>query len=108
MDLPHRGGRGQTRWWGMAMRVLTVRWVAGCAAVGSAALGAGALSLAYVDRYRVPAGLTAWDFSNVFGGVMNLAVPVVGFVLASQRAANWVGWLWIVGSLALGLGSFAS
>src|SRR5215831_10101302 len=87
----------------MAMRVLTVRWVAGCAAVGSAALG-----LAYVDRHRVPAGLTAWDFSNVFGGVMNLGVPVVGFVLASRRPGNCVGWLLLVGSLALGLGGFAS
>ena len=73
------------------MRVLTIRWAAGCAAVGSAVLGAGALSLAYVDRDRVPAGLTAWDFSNVFGGVTNLAVPVVGFVLASRRPGNRVG-----------------
>jgi signal transduction histidine kinase len=92
----------------MAMRVLTIRWAAGCAAVGSAVLGAGALSLAYVDRDRVPAGLTAWDFSNVFGGVTNLAVPVVGFVLASRRPGNRVGWLLLVGSLALGLGGFLS
>jgi signal transduction histidine kinase len=92
----------------MAMKVLTVRWVAGCAAVGSAALGAGALALAYVDRHRVPAGLTAWDFSNVFGGVTDLAVPVVGFVLASRRPGNRVGWLLLVGSLALGLGGFVS
>jgi signal transduction histidine kinase len=90
------------------MRVVTVRWAAGCAAVGSAALGAGALALAYVDRHRVPAGLTAWDFSNVFGGVANLAVPVVGFVLASRRPGNRVGWLLLVGSLALGLGGFVS
>ena len=52
------GARGQTRWWGMAMKVLTVRWVAGCAALGSAALMAGALVLTYVDRHRVPAGQT--------------------------------------------------
>jgi signal transduction histidine kinase len=90
------------------MRVLTVRWAAGCAAVGSVVLGAGALALAYVDRHRVPAGLTAWDFSNVFGGVANLAVPVVGFVLASRRPGNRVGWLLLVGSLALGLGGFAT
>jgi hypothetical protein len=90
------------------MRVLTVRWAVGCAAVGSAALGAGALALAYVDRNRVPAGLTAWNFSNVFGGVANLAVPVVGFVLASRRPGNRVGWLLLVGSLALGLGGFVS
>ena len=90
------------------MRVLTVRWVAGCAAVGSTALGAGALALAYVDRHRVPAGLTAWDFSTVLGGVTDLAVPVVGFVLASRRPGNRVGWLLLVGSLALGLGGFVS
>jgi signal transduction histidine kinase len=102
------GARGQTRWWGMGMRVPTVRWVAGCAAVGSVALGAGALALAYVDRHRVPAGLTAWDFSTVLGGVTDLAVPVVGFVLASRRPGNRVGWLLLVGSLALGLGGFVS
>src|SRR5215813_14296996 len=93
---------------GVEMKVLTVRWAAGCAAVGSSALGAGALALAYMDRHRVPAGLTAWDFSNVFGGAANLAVPVVGFVLASRRPGNRVGWLLLVGSLALGLGGFAS
>ena len=85
-----------------------VRWGAGCAAVGSVALGVGALALAYVDRHRVPAGLTAWDFSTVFGGVADLAVPVVGFVLASRRPSNRVGWLFLVGGLALGLGGFAS
>ncbi len=85
-----------------------VRWVPGCAAVGAVALGAGALALAYVDRHLVPAGLTAWDFSDVFGGVADLAVPVVGFVLASRRPGNRVGWLLLVGSLALGLGGFVS
>jgi signal transduction histidine kinase len=72
------------------------------------ALGVGALALAYVDRHRVPAGLTAWDFSTVFGGVADLAVPVVGFVLASRRPSNRVGWLFLVGGLALGLSGFAS
>ena len=38
----------------------------------------------------------------------NLAVPVVGFVLASRRPGNRVGWLLLVGSLALGLGGFVS
>ena len=88
------------------MRVRTVRWVAGCAAVGSVALMAGALVLAYVDRHRVPAGQTGWDFSDVFGGVANLAVPVVGYVLASRRPANRVGWLFLVAGLGLGLGGF--
>jgi hypothetical protein len=56
----------------------------------------------------LPARLTGWDFSDVFGGVANLAVPVVGFVLASKRPANRVGWLFLVAALALGLGGFAS
>jgi signal transduction histidine kinase len=90
------------------MRALTVRWVAGCVAGGSVVLGAGALALAYVDRHRVPAGLTGWDFSDVFGGVTNLAVPVVGFVLASRRPGNRVGWLFLVAALALGLGGFSA
>jgi signal transduction histidine kinase len=90
------------------MRALTVRWVAGCVAGGSVALGAGALALAYVDRHRVPAGLTGWDFSDVLGGVANLAVPVVGFVLASRRPGNRVGWLFLVAALALGLGGFSA
>jgi hypothetical protein len=103
-----RGTQGQTRWWGIGMRVLTVRWWAGCAAVASVALAAVALALAYVDRHRVPAGLTAWDFSNVAGGVANLAVPVVGFVVASRRPANRMGWLFLGAGLALGLGGFSA
>src|SRR6266487_2819504 len=104
--LPHRGPEGQTRCWGMEMRVLIARWVAGCAAAGSVALIAGGLALAYVDRHLLRAGLTAWNFSDVLGGVANLAVPVVGFVLASRRPANRVGWLFLAAGLALGLGGF--
>ncbi|HEV8277628.1 MAG TPA: histidine kinase [Streptosporangiaceae bacterium] len=88
------------------MRVLTARWVAGCAAAVSVALIAGALALAYVDRHLVPADMTGWDFSGVFEGVADLAVPVVGFVLTSRRPANRVGWLFLVAGLALGLGGF--
>ena len=88
------------------MRALTARWVPGCAAAGSVALLAATLVLVYVDRHRVPAGLTGWNFSDVFGGVANLAVPVVGFVLASRRPANRVGWLFLAAGLGLGLGGF--
>jgi hypothetical protein len=90
------------------MRILTARWVAGCAATGSAALGVGALALVYVDRHLVPAHLAGWDFPAVFGGVVNLAVPVVGFVLASRRPANRVGWVFLAAGLALGLGGFST
>jgi signal transduction histidine kinase len=91
----------------MAMRVLTARWVAGCAAAASVALEFGGLALAYVDRHLLPTRLTTWDFSDVSGDVVNLAIPVVGFVLASRRPGNRIGWLFLVAGLALGLSAFS-
>jgi signal transduction histidine kinase len=93
---------------GMGMKVLTARWVAGGVAALSVALMAGALALVYVNRHRAPTDLTGWDFSDVFGQVANLAVPVVGFVLASRRPANRIGWLFLGAGLALGLSTFSS
>ncbi|HEY4851874.1 MAG TPA: histidine kinase [Streptosporangiaceae bacterium] len=90
------------------MRARTARWVAGCIAAGSIALMVGGLALAYVDRHLVPAGLTNWDFSDVFGQVTNMAVPVMGFVLASRRPANRIGWLVMAAGLALGLSRFSA
>ena len=75
------------------MRARTIGWVAVSAAAASAALIIGAVVLAYVDRHRVHGRLTSWDFSDVFANVTSLAVPVVGFVLASRRPANRLGWL---------------
>ena len=89
------------------MKTLTIRWAAGCLAVGSVALVIGGLVLAYVDRHLVPVGQRAWDFSDVFGQVVNLAVPVIGFVLASRRPENRIGWLFLAAALWVGLGSFA-
>ena len=68
---------------------------------------AGGLILAYVDRHLVPANVTNWDFSDVFGDVVNMAIPVGGFVLASRRPGNRIGWLTLVAGLALGLRNFA-
>ncbi len=90
------------------MRARTVRWVAGSAAAGSATLIAGTVVLSYVDRHRVHGNLTSWDFSDVFGNVTNLAVPGVGFVLATKRPANRLGWLFLVAGLALGLSFFST
>ena len=89
------------------MRARTARLVAGCAAAGSLALMAGGLILAYADRHLVPASMTNWDVSDVFGDVVNMAIPVMGFVLASRRPQNRIGWLALVAGLTLGLGSFA-
>ena len=90
------------------MRARTARWVAGCAAAGSVALIGGGLALAYVDRHLMPASLADWTVSNVSGQVVNMAVPVTGFVLASRRPENRIGWLFLVAGLALGLSGFSN
>jgi hypothetical protein len=74
--------------WGIRLRARTVQWVAGCAAAGSVALIGTGPALAYVDRHLLPASLTNWTGSNVSGQVVNMAVPVTGFVLASRRPEN--------------------
>jgi hypothetical protein len=96
------GGRG------IQMRARTAWRVAGCAAVGSVALTGGGLALAYVDRHLVPASQTGWTAANISGQVVNAAIPVAGFVLASRRPQNRIGWLFLVAGLALGLSSFSS
>ena len=90
------------------MRVLRARWVAGCIAAGSIALMVGALVLEYVDRDLLPASMMGWTFGNVSGQVVNLAVPVVGFVLASRRPANRIGWLFLTAGLVLALEAFGA
>jgi hypothetical protein len=61
-----------------------------------------------VDRHLLPASLTDWTFSSVSGQVLNVAVPVTGFVLASRRPENRIGWLFLVAGLALGLSGFSN
>jgi hypothetical protein len=88
------------------VRARTAQWMAGGVAACSIALMTGGMVLAYVDRHALPAGLTNWDFTDVFTDVVNIAVPVVGFVLASRRPANRIGWLFLAAGLALALGTF--
>jgi hypothetical protein len=95
------GGRG------IQITASAARWVAGCAAALSVALTLAGLALAYVDRHLVPASQSGWTFSNVSSQVVNMAVPVAGFVIASRRPENRIGWLFLVAGLALGLGSFS-
>ena len=90
------------------MRARTARRVAGCTAAGSVALIGGGLALAYVNRHLVPASLTGWTVSNISAQVVNMAVPVAGFVLASRRPENRIGWLFLVAGLALGLSGFSN
>jgi signal transduction histidine kinase len=88
------------------MRAQTARGVAGGVAAGSVALMVAGLALTYVDRHLVPASLSDWDFSDVFSDAANLAVPVVGFVLASRRPGNRIGWLFLAAGLGLALTAF--
>jgi signal transduction histidine kinase len=92
----------------MPMRAQTARWVAGGVAAGSTALMAGSLVLAYADRHAVPAAQTNWDFPDVFMDVVNVGVPVLGYILASRRPANRIGWLALAAGLALGLSGFSN
>ena len=89
------------------MRARTARWVAGCAAAGSAALIGGGVALTYVDRHLVPASQTAWTVSGVSQQVVNVSAAVIGFVLASKRPENRIGWLFLAAGLTLGLGGFS-
>ena len=89
------------------MSARTARWVAGCAAAGSVALIGGGVALAYVDRHLVPASQTAWTVSGVSQQVVNVSTAVIGFVLASKRPENRIGWLFLVAGLTLGLGGFS-
>ena len=63
--------------------------------------------MAYANRHLVPAGVTSWDVSDVFGDVVNMAMPVMGFILISRRPGNRIGWLALAASLTLGLRTFA-
>jgi hypothetical protein len=69
---------------------------------------AGALVLEYVDRDLLPASMTGWTFDNVSRQAVNLAVPVVGFVLASRRPANRIGWLFLTAGLLLAIEAFGT
>jgi len=89
------------------MKIRTARWVAGSVAAASVTLIIGGLVLSYADRHLVPVSRSGWDFGDVFGQVANLAVPATGFVIASRRPGNRIGWMFLVAGLVLALNSFA-
>jgi hypothetical protein len=86
------------------MDVRILRWATGCVAAVSVVLLAGAIALSYLDRQLGHGG--GWDFSSVFEEATLIVVPVVGFVLASRRPGNRIGWIFLGAGLVLGLGFF--
>jgi signal transduction histidine kinase len=93
---------------GTGNRVLTARWAASSAAAVAAVLIITGLVLTFLVWHRVPADLSGWDFSGVFGQVASLAVPAVGLLLAWRRPGNRIGWLFLAAGLALGLSSWSA
>ncbi len=83
----------------------TLRWVTGDVAALSIALLLGSLPLSYLSRHAVRAG--GWNFPDVFEELTFVAVPAVGFVLASRRPGNKIGWIFLAAGLLLGLGFFS-
>ena len=90
------------------MRTSAARWTAGSVAVASAALMTAGLVLAFADRHHVPASLTNWDFSDVFGDVEDLSIPVFAYLVASRRPRNPIGWLALTAFLALSASTFCT
>ena len=80
-------------------------WALGGVASASVALLVAAIILSYLNRRLVPG--SGWDLSDVFEEVTFLAVPAVGFVLASKRPGNQIGWILLGAGLVLGMGFFA-
>ena len=101
---PVRAGQRRSSRLGARMTVRILRWATGCIAAVSVALLAAGIALSYVDRHMGP--LSRWDFSNVFEEATFIAVPAVGFVLASRRPGNRIGWIFLGGGLVLGLAFF--
>jgi hypothetical protein len=86
------------------MTVRILRWATGCVAAVSVALLVGGVVLSYAYRNIGP--LSRWDFSDVFEEATFIAVPAAGFVLASRRPGNRIGWIFLGAGLAVGLGFF--
>ena len=86
------------------MKVRTLRWATGSVAALAVAMMAGGVALSYADRHLVTGG--GWDVGSVVEQITVMAVPAVGFVLASKRPKNTVGWIILGVGLAEGLGFF--
>ena len=90
------------------MRASTARRLAWTIGIPSIALTVAGLVIMFVDRHAVlPQVSDSWTFSSVFDVTVNIAVPVIGLVIASRRRENPLGWLLLAAGLALGLATFS-
>lgn len=90
------------------MKASTARRVAWSIGILSIALMVAGLVIMFVDRHAVlPEVSDSWTFSSVFDVAVNIAVPVIGLVIASRRRENRLGWLFVAAGLALGVSNFS-
>jgi signal transduction histidine kinase len=90
------------------MRASTARRMAWSIGILSIGLMLAGLVFMFVDRHAVlPDVSDSWTFSSVFDVVVNIAVPVIGLVIASRRRENPLGWLLLAAGLGLGVANFS-
>ena len=89
------------------MRARQGHWVAAGLAAASVVLIIAALVIGYADRHLAPVRLTGRDVPDVISHVTNLALPVTGFVLASRRPGNRIGWLILAAGLLAAIQIFS-
>lgn len=80
--------------------------MAGGIAAAAVALVAAALVLAFLDRGLVPATLTTWDVADISQMLVGAVTSVVGYVIASRRQENPIGWLALAAGTLLSVSSF--
>jgi signal transduction histidine kinase len=91
----------------MPMKSSTARWLAWPIGGVTIALQIATLAFLYADRHAVlPEGATQWSVSGFLDIAVNIAVPVIGILLASRRPENPIGWLFLLAGIGLGLGNF--
>jgi signal transduction histidine kinase len=78
-----------------------VRGIAAGIAAVAVALAAAAFALAFVDRGSVPASLTTWNVAEIAQILVASVTSVIGYVIASRRRENPVGWLILAGGALL-------
>ncbi len=90
------------------MRESTARRMAWSIGILSIALMVAGLVFMFVDRHAtLPQVSDSWTFSSVFDVTINVAVPVIGLVIASRRRENPLGWLLLAAGFGLGVVNFS-
>ena len=93
------------------MRQRTASSLAWSIGVPSIVMIAASLVLMFLDRGTVFPGSISndnWNLGDLLNGLVNMAVPVLGILIASRRPENPIGWLFLTAGFCLGLSALAS